>query len=268
MAGTVKLPVLGTVKSGYVWAGVAIVTVIVGVAYSRRSHPSSSSSGSSGVSSASTAAASIDPQTGYPYGSAEDEAALAQLQSSAYGYGAYGSAYGEGAYYGYTGTGINGASANTGPGTFTDNAYWLAYASENITGYAASDIQAALSAYLAGVPLTATQMSIVQVALGVAGTPPNPPPTPTLASTGSSSSSSSSSSGSGTTTATKPPRVIGKTVAQGIAAIQAAGFVIGTVSESGIAGVRNEATLPASQYGTSLIVAQSLSGNTVSLIAA
>jgi hypothetical protein len=180
MAGTVKLPVIGQVKTTWVWAGGAVVAVIVGIAYYKHHQAASSGAGTTAAADNSSTAA-IDPETGYPEGSAQDEAALQALQESGSGSLpgniAYGSGYDD---YGYLlpGEEATTATANTGPGTFTDNAYWLQYCVQNITGYSQSQIQSALSAYLAGTKLTSTEYSIYQVAVGVAGPPPSPPATP------------------------------------------------------------------------------------------
>jgi hypothetical protein len=173
MAGEVKLPVLGSVKTSYVVAGVLITGGIVGYAYLRRK--SAAAAGSTGTTAAAdnTATAAIDPETGYPQGSPEDEAALEQLQGAGYA----GGDDGTGDYYGYYPP-VSTQQSNTGPGTFTDNAYWLQYCEQVVTGYSASQIQSALSAYLAGAKLTTAQYSIYQAAIGVAGPPPSPPATP------------------------------------------------------------------------------------------
>jgi hypothetical protein len=176
MAGEIKLPFVGQVKSTWAWGGAGVVALIVGVAYYRKHQAAAAGSGTTAGTDANTAAAAsaIDPETGLPAGSAADEAALEQLQSS----GGYGSDYGDGDYYGTVPVSYAGATPNTGPGTFTDNAYWLQYAEQNVTGYSAAQIQAALSAYLAGAKLNTTQYTIYQIALGVAGPPPQPPATP------------------------------------------------------------------------------------------
>jgi len=208
MAGEMKLPLIGKVKTTYAVAGIGLTLGIVGYAYYK--HRQSAGSSSATTAAATTAAtAAIDPQTGYPQGSPEDLAALQSLDgtsgyglgTSGYGlggaeglggYGGYGGGYGgQQMYYDpadglydltspYTGssTGTGTSTANTGPGTFTDNAYWVQYAIEQVQGYSASQIQGALATYLAGQGLTTTQMSIYQSALAVAGPPPSPPSQP------------------------------------------------------------------------------------------
>jgi hypothetical protein len=185
--GEVKLPGLGQVKTKYLAGGVIVVLVIVGVAYYRnRNAASSAAAGAETTATADNSATdSIDPQTGYPYGSAEDTAALEQLSAS----GSSDLDYGDGEYYSALPTDTVATAPNTGPGTFTDNAYWLQYAEQNVTGYSATQIQGALSAYLAGMKLTTTQYSIYQAAVGVAGPPPNAPATPTAPTSGGSGGS-------------------------------------------------------------------------------
>lgn len=212
MAETEKLPGIGKVKKSWVWIGVAVTAVIVGYAYIKHRQGGSASS----VTAADTAA--IDPATGYPTGSAQDLAALQAQTGASAGYDSYGGSdtgTGQQLYYDpadglydltspytgtATGTGTTTTTPNTGPGTFSDDAYWVSYAEQNVTGYAASAIQGALAAYLAGIPLTTTQMSIYQAAIAVAGQPPSPGPTPTLATQSTSGTSSGSSSGSGPVT--------------------------------------------------------------------
>jgi hypothetical protein len=126
-------------------------------------------------------------------GSPEDVSALTAQQSG--GYGAVG-----GSYIGDTGTGAAGnlyydpqdglydltspynasqsGTTNTGPGTFTDDAYWTQYAIENVQGYSAAQIQGAIAAVFSGQAITQTQMTIWQNAIAVAGNPPSAPTTP------------------------------------------------------------------------------------------
>jgi PASTA domain len=237
MAGTVKLPGIGNVKSTYVWGGAAVVAVIVGVAWYRH-EKSASAAAASSASSASSAP--IDPETGYPEGSPEDEQALAQLQET--GGGGYASdtgdtgAGGAGELYYDPADGLydlttpyqssTSSTSNTGPGTFTSNAYWVQYAIQNIQGYSASDIQTALALYLAGQGLTTTQMSIYQAALAVAGPPPEPPATsPHLASGGGSPPGPGTGTTPPTGTVTVPDVVGLRTVAEALPKLQQAGLV-------------------------------------------
>jgi hypothetical protein len=219
MAGTVDLPAIGRVKSGYVWGGAAVVVVIVGYFWIRNRNAAASSSAAALPGAAADTA--LDPETGYPEGSPEDLAAL-QAQSGGGAYGGVGGGYaGEGT--GYTGqeyyydpadglydltspyTGSANGTSNSGPGTFTDNAYWVQYAIENVQGYSAEQIQGALSAYLAGMGLTTTQMSIYQASIAVAGSPPDPPKSPAHLQNGTGSTGSGST---GSSTQVSVPDVI------------------------------------------------------------
>lgn len=182
MAGEIKLPVIGQVKTGWAIGGAGIVAVIVGFAYLRRNSGSQASAAQAGT---------IDPQTGYPSGSAEDQAALAAQDGTSgtgidpqtgYPYGSPGDqgALSGGSYGAYDGYGYDpyatgaGSNANTGPGTFTDNAAWVQYCEQNVQGYSAVQVQGALAAAIAGVALTQRQMSIYQACVAVGGPPPTP----------------------------------------------------------------------------------------------
>jgi hypothetical protein len=59
MAGNVKLPVIGEVKTGYAIAGLAVTAGIVGYAYWRHAQNAGTPDSSGGSSD-------IDPATGYP----------------------------------------------------------------------------------------------------------------------------------------------------------------------------------------------------------
>lgn len=94
MAETIKLPLVGTVKTGYAVAGGAAVVGIVGFAYWRHSqNANASQSSSSGTGTSGSAYVSpsvdqnnIDPSTGFPYGSPEDQAALSGLYGGGGGF--------------------------------------------------------------------------------------------------------------------------------------------------------------------------------------
>lgn len=85
MAETIKIPFVGQVKTGYAIAGGGAVVVIVGYAYWRHSQNSAANAANSQSSTADQTAtdqSNIDPQTGFPYGSPEDQSALASLYGS------------------------------------------------------------------------------------------------------------------------------------------------------------------------------------------
>jgi hypothetical protein len=107
----------------------------------------------------------INPATGYPYGSAEDAAALAE----------------QGGYVTPTtgnptgGTNTGGGWVNT-PGTFVNNAAWT---QDVLAQYAAMDVggdvsqmAAALGKYVTGQPVTAVEKSLISVAVAIDGYPP------------------------------------------------------------------------------------------------
>lgn len=98
---------------------------------------------------------------------------------------ATGMTYGDEAAGGYDGTGVNGlggffgnpglfggGSGFEGPGEFTSNAYWTQYC-EQVMGSTGDDsISAALGAYISGDGVTATEVSIIEQAIAIAGYPP------------------------------------------------------------------------------------------------
>lgn len=180
MADTLNLPGFGQTKKVYVFGAAAIVTGIVSVAWYRHSH------GSAGATAAdagqATDTTSIDPDTGFAYGSAADTAALSGGTA-----GGGVSELGAGSLFYDPADGLydltspyqpnSAGTSNTGPGTFTDDAYWTQYAIENVQGYSASQVQGAIAAVQAGQALTQQQLTIWQTCLAVAGQPPSPPPT-------------------------------------------------------------------------------------------
>ena len=142
---------------------------------------------SKSASSAAANPAAIDPVTGLPY--SEDntidpltgQAYLAEAQQ----YGSVSAAEqalsGSGSDYGY-GSSYGSAVSTAAPVTtevpatgYATNAQWVAAATAGLEalGYAASDVNAALAAYLANLPETATQAGITQTALNEYGPPPS-----------------------------------------------------------------------------------------------
>jgi hypothetical protein len=185
---TVDLPGLGKTKSVYVWGALAVVTLIVGFAYYRHARSASTAA----ASSTDTAAAGPVDAEGYPIGSAQDIAYQESLQggglASDVGASATGALSGDlyydpadglydltSPYTGASGTAATAAAANSGPGTFTDNAYWTQYCIENVQGYSATQIQGAIAAVIAGQGLTTTQLTIWQNCVAVGGSPPTAP---------------------------------------------------------------------------------------------
>lgn len=191
MADTIKLFGSNVPKPLVIGGGAAII--IGGVFYYRKNQANAASQASVNAAGSSE----IDPATGYPYGSAEDAAALsAQGDYQNPIQGAYG-------FAGYGG----GAAANFGsgaPGSFANNAEWAQFVENyeiNTMGADGPSVGNAIGKYISGQPLTTDGMvSIVQSAIAIGGYPPtsgpnghppgyvtavpNPIPTPTPAPTG------------------------------------------------------------------------------------
>jgi hypothetical protein len=124
----------------------------------------------------------IDPATGYPYGSPEDAASLAnQNNYQMAGGSGIGGGYGFTGYAGGSGSGVFGTGT---PGSFNSNAEWAQYVESyeiNNMGADAPTVGNAIGKYLTGQALTTDQVGIVQSAIAIAGYPPvngpngNPP---------------------------------------------------------------------------------------------
>ena len=158
LEGTVNTPFGSMKKSTAVLAGGGLA-LIVGIVWYRSKQQSAQQ-----ASIAAAGASTIDPATGFPYGSPEDAAAL-QAQAN------------------YTFPGGSGGVSNAGGGTttpqaggFTNNAQWMQAAVLQITTTdpeaSPAAIEAALGKYLAGAPVTPDQTSIIQTAIGFEGSPP------------------------------------------------------------------------------------------------
>ena len=156
--------------------GVGIV-LIGGVYYYRKNKQTAAAQAS--VNAAGTDA--IDPATGYPYGSAEDAAAI-NAQSGYVDPSSLGGGYG---YTGYAG-GSGAVGYQSGqPGSFSNNAQWAQFVEDyevNTMGADAPTVGNAIGKYITGQPLiTDSMISIVQSAIAIGGYPPvsgpngNPP---------------------------------------------------------------------------------------------
>lgn len=140
----------------FVVIGGAVLVIVIGVVYYRSKQQSASSVDAAGSTS-------IDPATGYAYGSAEDAAALAS-QSNYVNPAQYG--------YGYGGNYVpSGTTAATG---FTNNAAWAQAAEAYMVdiGGDANLIGNALGKYIAGAAVTSDQQSLIQQAIAFEGIPP------------------------------------------------------------------------------------------------
>lgn len=177
----VKLPGLGKVNRKTLYIGGAVAAVIVGYLYLRHGRGGGGGSSSSGTgtgTSATDTGQNIDPVTGYPYGSAEDQQALAAQQDTglstsnidpATGY-PYGSAQD------YQGLGL-GAGTNPAPTAPVTNAAWEQAAvadmeGAGVSGATLSAAESGLPRYLAHLTLSSEQATAVQEAVALAGPPP------------------------------------------------------------------------------------------------
>lgn len=197
-------------------------------------------SASSSSSSTTSTANAIDPTTGMPYSEdntvdpltgetyleeAQQYGSVSAAESAvsggygATGYGsslladesglAYGSSYSDGMDYGNTDT------ASTVE--FPDNASWAQAAQAGLTGvgYTSTDVSGALGAYLARMPLSSTQVSIVQAAIAEYG----PPPVGTYQIVSSSTGGGTTSTGGATV-----PNVVGMDITDAANAVRADGL--------------------------------------------
>lgn len=155
MADVIKTP-FGTVPKKKAMIGGAIAAVILAVVVYRARQNAATSGGA-------IPEAEINPATGYPYGSAEDAAALAQQAG-------YISAGGSGG-------GGGGGGGVTIPGEgFVNNAQWsqavIQYMTDNGLVEDSAMLAGALGKYLSGKPLSDAEESLVQQAIAIEGKPP------------------------------------------------------------------------------------------------
>lgn len=159
--------------------GIGAIAIIGVIYYARKQSAASAANAANAAAVTTAGASSIDPATGYPYGSAEDSAALSAQ-------GSYQDPTG-GVYSGYSGSSgaAYGAYGNEAPGVFSSNAQWAQYVEQyeiNTMGANAATVGNAIGKYITGQPLTDDGMiSIVQSAIAIGGYPPvngpngNPP---------------------------------------------------------------------------------------------
>lgn len=166
MAETIHLPGMGETKKTTVYMIGAGLVLVGGIAYYRSKKTAAAAAQAASVAQA--GGTTTDPATGYPYGSAEDAAALAAQANYNTGSGYAG--YGYGNQYPYSG-----GQPGTSQTGFTDNASWAqafeTYATENLNANAAV-VGNALGKYLTGQPLTSDQISVVEQAIAFEGYPP------------------------------------------------------------------------------------------------
>lgn len=162
MAETIKL--FGTNVPKPVAYGGGAAILIGGMFYYRKNKANAAQQASIDQAGSSE----IDPATGYPYGSAEDAAALnaqGNYQSPSQFAGGYSGSAGAAVPYG-----------SQAPGTFTSNAQWAQYVEQyevdNMNADGAT-VGNAIGKYLSGQPLTTDAMvSMVQSAIAIGGYPP------------------------------------------------------------------------------------------------
>jgi hypothetical protein len=129
------------------------------------------------ATTATDSSAQIDPQTGFAYGTPEDQAALAGLSGATLGQSNTGASFVGGQVIGYDQFGNpiygQGQPGSGMPGSFTSNAQWTQSAEALMGSDGADAIAAALGKYLLGQPLSPDQVTIVQQAIAAEGFPPN-----------------------------------------------------------------------------------------------
>lgn len=166
MEGTINTPFGHMQKKTALLVGGGAV-VILGVGYYRSKKAAANAAAanaSAATTDANTGQSGIDPATGFPYGSAEDAAALASQQGLNYNqYGQLGSGYQPGQF------------PQTGP-PFASNAAWAQYCEQTMGSSGSDAIAAALGHYLTGSPLQSGEPTIVDQAIAIGGYPPTAGP--------------------------------------------------------------------------------------------
>lgn len=163
---------------------------------------------------------SIDPATGYVYGTPEDLAALAANNAGT-----------------SSDSGSAGQGATTGGQMYADNNSWGIAAVNFLVGLGvdATTANQAIQLYLTSQPLTTAQQADVNLAIAKLGPPPslpgpttsNPPPVTTPP--------------GGTTTVTVP-KVTGLTASAAVTALTAVGLVAGSEGKNGGTAIVNSQT--------------------------
>lgn len=159
LEGTVNTPFGSVSKKTAALIGAGVI-VVAGIVYYRGKKASLAE-----AAIAEAGQSDINPATGFPYGSAEDAAALAAQAS----------------FISPTGGGVGGGPSGSIPTTgtgFATNAEWsqfvITYMDTNDVVADIGPLSAALGAYLTGKPPTADGISLIQQAIAIAGYPPVP----------------------------------------------------------------------------------------------
>jgi PASTA domain len=179
-----------------------------------------------------------DPETGFAYGSTEDQAALAQLGTSGLPV-QNSSSFQTGNVIGYDEFG-DPIYSSQGTGAFSDNGTWTQSALAALINadpqIDSGVISAALGAYINGQPLTPDQISIVNQAIALENKPPvsgptgNPPGYLTVTVPPAGGTTAPPGTGSTPPVMVTVPLVVGDRAETAISKIQAAGFKAHTSS--------------------------------------
>jgi len=181
----VKLPGLGPVDKKTLYVASFVGAGVLGYMWIRHRKSSGAATAASGGTSAATGTdPNLDPQTGYDYGTPQDQAALAQDSgyntNSPYGYGA-GAGGTEGGYYYDPATGqydlTSPYGGTGGTAAITTNEEWEQACIADIqnAGYSTAQVTDAvngLGRYLAHLSMTSAQGTMVQICVGLQGAPP------------------------------------------------------------------------------------------------
>jgi hypothetical protein len=165
--GTVKIPLVGTVKKKYAVIGIGITLALIGITLYRRKQAGTSATGATVTDPAGNVCAAVNPATGYCPGTPEDTAFLAQNTPSA-PIGSNGADSGSGS------GGDGGGGSQSGP-PFANNQAWSQWATTYLVGTIgenAHNVAQALGDYLAGRPVDTPEENIINQAIGYAGNVP------------------------------------------------------------------------------------------------
>jgi PASTA domain len=190
--GTIKLPLLGEVNKKYAVIGLGGAVAIVGIVIIRKHANATAASGTSAGTGTAAAGADtqtdpagntgvIDPQTGYVYGSPEDEAVLAQTSEP--GFSDFGSA---GAIDPSTGVPyadetptpvppVQPAPVQTSGPPYATRELWIEAAENDLD---APNLQTIAANVFAGIGVTDADKSVFLEAVALEGSPPGGYPSP------------------------------------------------------------------------------------------
>jgi LysM repeat protein len=134
------------------------VLLVIGVWYVVKKRQGSQVSGGAQTDPAGNVG-TIDPRTGYVYGSSQDQSALGGINA------------------GDSGSGSSGSSGSTVAGQYTTNADWARAAINLLVGQGIDPTEAnsAIEQFIASQPLSTQQQADVNLAIQALGAPPDPP---------------------------------------------------------------------------------------------